>query len=59
MKPNEKLSKQTGQPMLKGSLDYEDLDTAPGQENDEKTHEDDPADEAEKEWAKPLPKDIG
>lgn len=59
MKKDEKLTKDTGQPVFKGVMDYDDLDTAPGQESDERAHEDDPADEAEKEWSKPLPKDIG
>lgn len=61
MKPDEKLTKETGRPVIKGVMDHDDLEV--GQPGDEKVPEfeleDKATDEAEKGWSKPLPKDIG
>ena len=61
MKPDEKATKEQGRPVIKGVMEHDDLDV--GQQVDEKVPEfeleDKATDEAEKEWSKPLPKDIG
>ena len=60
MKPDEKLTKETGRPVVKGVMDHDDLDVGqPVDENVPEAELDRATDEAEKEWSKPLPKDIG
>lgn len=64
MKKDEKLTKEHGQPVFKGVMDYEDLDTAPGRPEDVEVPEaelEEPEDKAlgRKAWRDPGAWDAG